>query len=163
VALARQVQLLTIVSVESKSLDTHEPLRLSLQRDGFDVPDGQLGSIDGPVSVEQEESRLLADLKNSNLASKELISKHLIDAINQFGNGKHHVAINESRSAFRGVIGETVILVGLKVGKNSASGIANEFEFLEKHNFLSRHSWRLGDFSVQEVIQVFQPRNREGF
>jgi hypothetical protein len=131
-------RLTAMAFISSKKLETHEPLRLSLQRDGFDVPDGELRAIDGPVSVEQEQSRLLADLKISKLGRKDVISKHVLDAMDLFGNGKHHAAINEGRSAFQGVIDETVVLVGLKVGSNSGGGVANQFEFLEKHGFLSQ-------------------------
>jgi len=122
---------------ESENPSTKEALRLSLQLDGFDVGKGRLRPIDGPVSAEEEKSRLLAFLKASTLGRQEVISKHLTDAEDLFSQGKHHSAIGEARSALQAIIEETVSLVEAKIGKRSGGGTKNQVEFLQRENILS--------------------------
>jgi len=122
---------------ESKSGPAKENLRRSLQLDGYEVGAGKIGSIDGPVSIEEEGSRLLRDLKASQLARQDVISKHIADAENLFSDGNHHSAIGESRSALQAVIEDTVTLLEGKTGKRSGSGVKNQIEFMAQNNLLS--------------------------
>lgn len=122
---------------ESKNPSTKEAIRLSLQLDGFEMENTNLRPIDGPVSVEEEKSRLLAYLNASKLGRHDVISKHIRDAEDLFNQGKHHAAIGEARSALQAVIDEAVILVESKTGKRSGAGTKNRIEFLEKESILS--------------------------
>jgi hypothetical protein len=131
------LRLLASVYQEAKSGSAKETLRLSLQLDGYEVGGGKIGSIDGPVSVEEEKTRLLRNLKTSRLARQQVISKHITDAENLFGDGKHHPAIGEARSALQAVIEDTVALLEAKVGKRGGGGTKNQIEFMAQHSFLS--------------------------
>ena len=129
---------LTVMAFEeSTNQSIQDAIRLSLQLDGIEISNEQLRPIDGPVSIEEEKSRLLAVLKTSNLGRKEVISKHIKDAEDLFGQGKYHPAIGEARSGLQAIIGETVTLVEAKVGRNSGGGTKNQVEFLEREKFLS--------------------------
>lgn len=93
-----------------------------------------------PISVEQEKSRLLSDLRASKLGRQDVISKHVIDAEDLFNQGKHHAAIaaiGEARGALQAVIEEVVTLLESKVASRSGSGTKNKVEFLGKLTFLS--------------------------
>jgi hypothetical protein len=122
---------------ESNSRATKENIRLSLQLDGYDVGGGQMRSIDGPVSVEEEKSRLLKDLKASRLGRQNVISKHITDAEDLFSDGKHHPAIGEARSALQAVFEEAVVLLEARVGNRSGGGTKNQIDFMAQHGFLS--------------------------
>jgi len=129
---------LTVMAFEeSRDRSTQEALRLSLQLDGFEVGKEQLRPIDGPVSAEEEKSRLLVFLKASKLGRQDVISKHLTDTEDLFSQGKHHSAIGEARSALQAVIEETVVLFESKVQSRSGSGTKNKIDFLAKQNILS--------------------------
>ena len=129
---------LTVMAFEeSKDRSTREAILRSLQLDGYDVSNAQLRPIDGPVSIEEEKSRLLAFLKASKLGRKDVIAKHLKDAEDLFGQGTYHPAIGEARSALQAIVEETVTLVEGKSGRKSGGGFTNEIDFLERENFLS--------------------------
>lgn len=131
------VRLLVSAYQEAKTRSAKESLRLSLQLDGYEVGGGNISSIDGPVSVEEEKTRLLRDLNASRLARQQLISTHITDAENLFGDGKHHPAIGEARSALQAVIEDTVGLLEVKVGRRSGAATKNQIEFMAEHTFLS--------------------------
>jgi hypothetical protein len=122
---------------ESKSRPAKENIRLSLQLDGYDVNGAKIGSIDGPVSVAEEKSRLLKDLRASRLGRQDVISKHITDSEDLFSEGKHHPAIGEARSALQAVIEETVVLLEATVSKRSGGGTKNQIDFMAQHGFLS--------------------------
>lgn len=129
---------LTVMAFEeSENQPIQESIRLSLQLDGFEVSQEKLRLIDGPVSVEEEKSRLLAFLRASKLGRQDVISKHLREAADLFSQGKYHPAIGEARSGLQAIIEETVILVEAKVGRRSGGGAKNQVEFLEKENIFS--------------------------
>lgn len=121
-----------VVTVLEKSEDarTKDTILRSLQLDGFNVPEGKLQPIDGPVSAEKEKSRLLVYLESSKFGRKVVISKHIRDAEDLFAQGKHHPSIGEARSALQAVIEETVTLLEQKLGKRSGGGMKNQIEFL---------------------------------
>lgn len=129
---------LTAKALEESETPARDGLRLSLQLDGYDLSGGEIASIDGPVSVEEEKSRLLKDLKASRLGRQSVISKHITNAEELFSDGKHHPAIGEARNALQAVIEETVVLLEAKVGKRSGGGTKNQIDFLEQHGFLSK-------------------------
>jgi hypothetical protein len=122
---------------ESKGRSAKENIRLSLQLDGYDIGDGKMISIDGPVSVEEEKSRLLRNLKASRLGRQDVISKHITDAEDLFSDGKYHPAIGEARSAFQAVIEETAKLLETKSGNRSGGGTKNQVDFMTQQSFLS--------------------------
>ncbi|MGB2625468.1 MAG: hypothetical protein WAK20_01655 [Candidatus Acidiferrum sp.] len=129
-------RLVVMVLVE-KGIPDVEAVRMSVQADGFTGAQKELVPIDGPVSVEQEKSRLLADLKVSKLGNKEVIAVHVKDAVEHFANGKHHSAIGEARTALESAIDETVILLELRHSKKSGCGTGNKIPFMEETRFLS--------------------------
>jgi len=131
------VRLTVAAYEESKSGLPKENLRRSLQLDGYEVGAGKISSIDGPVSVEEEKSRLLRDLKASRLARQDVISKHITDTESLFSEGKHHPAIGESRSALQAVIEDTVALLEAKIGRRSGGGVKNQIEFMASNGVLS--------------------------
>jgi hypothetical protein len=122
---------------ESKEQSLREAIRLSLQLDGFEVSQDKLRLIDGPVSAEEEKSRLLAFLRASKLGRQDVISRHLADAADLFSQGKYHPAIGEARSGLQAIIEETVVLVEAKVGRRSGGGTKNQVEFLEREKLFS--------------------------
>jgi hypothetical protein len=122
---------------DTKNQATKDAIRLSLQLDGFEVAAGALRPIDGPVSVNEEKSRLLAFLKVSKLGRKEVISQHIADAEDLFSQGKHHPAIGEARSALQAILDETIKLAEAKVTNRSGGGFKNQVEFLEKETVFS--------------------------
>jgi len=122
---------------ESPTREDREGIRLSLQLDGFDVSKKQLRPIDGPVSAQEEKSRLLAFLRASKLSRQDVILKHLTGAEDLFGQGKYHPAIGEARSALQAIIEETVVLVEAKARRRSGGGTKNQVEFLERESILS--------------------------
>jgi hypothetical protein len=129
---------LTVAAYEdSKSGSAKENLRRSLQLDGYEVGAGKIGSIEGPVSVEEEKSRLLRDLKASRLARQDVISQHIADAESLFSDGRHHPAIGEGRSALQAVIEDTVTLLEGRTGRPSGGGVKNQIEFMAQNEFLS--------------------------
>ncbi len=130
-------RLTVLAFVESKSQSTKERIRLSLQLDGFDVSNQELKPIDGPVSVEEEKSRLLDNLRASKLGSQKVISTHIADAERLFNEGKHHAAIGEARSALQAVIDETAVLLESKIPRRSGGGTKHKIEFLEREHILS--------------------------
>jgi hypothetical protein len=129
---------LTVMAFEeSKEQSIREAIRLSLQLDGFEVSQDNLRLIDGPISAEEEKSRLLAFLRASTLDRQDVISKHLTEAADLFSQGKYHPAISEGRSALQAIIEETVILVEAKVGRRSGGGTKNQIDFLEREKIFS--------------------------
>ena len=129
---------LTVMAfAESKDRSIRDAILRSLQLDGFDVNNEQLRRIDGPVSIEEEKSRLLAFLKASKLGRQDVVAKHIKEAEDLFGQGKYHPAIGEARSALQAIVEETVTLVEGKSGRKSGSGFKNQIEFLERESFLS--------------------------
>jgi hypothetical protein len=128
---------LVVMVLAEKDIPDVEAVRMSVQADGFTSARKELVPIDGPVSAEQEKSRLLADLKISKLGNKEVIAVHVKDAVKHFANGKHHSAIGEARTALESAINETVVLLELMHNKKSGSGTGNKIPFMEETQFLS--------------------------
>jgi hypothetical protein len=132
------VKLTAMAYEDTKSYNLiREAIRLSLQLDGFEVADGLLRPIDGPVSVSEEKSRLLAFLRASRLGRKDVISQHIADAEDLFSQGKHHPAIGEARSALQAILDETIKLAEAKVTNRSGGGFKNQVEFLERETIFS--------------------------
>jgi hypothetical protein len=119
--------------------DTEEArqLRHSLQLDGFDVSDGKTVPLDGPVSITEERSRLLANLAASAYPRKDVIAKHLKDAEDLYSAGKMHPAMGQARSAFEAGIEDTVSLVEQRVKLKAGGGLKNQIQFLSKQGFIS--------------------------
>ncbi len=132
--LAKQMlhRLTALALTEAEDASVREDVRLSLQLDGFELGTNGLRAVDGPVSVEEERSRLIASLNGCRLGRKDVISKHIADAEDLFNNGKHHSAIGEARSALQAVIEETVKLVEERTRQRSGSGTVNQVDFLAR-------------------------------
>src|SRR5271165_6940999 len=71
----QQLPRLTVLALtESKNQAIKDSIRLSLQLDGFDIGKDGIRPIDGPISIDQEKSRLLDYLKKSKLGRQDIIS-----------------------------------------------------------------------------------------
>jgi len=128
---------LTVLAFEGSGRLTKDAIRRSLQLDGFEVSNSSLQRIDGPVSVEEEKSRLLAYLGALRLSQRDVISQHVRDTEDLFSDGKYHSAIGEARSALEAVIRDVVSILESKIANRSGSGTANQIEFLCTHQILS--------------------------
>lgn len=122
---------------ESEDTPEREQLRRSLQLDGFEIADKKLRSIQGPVSISEEQNIVLTNLAASSFAQKDVIKKHLKDAEDHFSAGKMHSVIGESRSAFQATVEDAVSQVEGKVGRKSGGGLKNQIEFLTRQGFIS--------------------------
>jgi hypothetical protein len=131
------IKLTAMAMTESKDTVQKEQLRLSLQLDGVEVVDGKLQSIQGPVSIIQEQNLVLKNLALSSFRQRSVIAKHLKDAEEHFSTGKMHSAIGESRSALEASLEDAVALVEKKVGRRSGGGVSNQIEFLTREKFNS--------------------------
>lgn len=135
---ASMLKRLTALAItESGQTEEVRQLRRSLQLDGFDVEDGETIPIDGPISVVEEKSRLLRDLKASLFTQKGIIAKHLEEAEDLFSKGKMHPAMGEARSAFQAAAEDCVELMEKNTRPKSGGGFKNQVEFLTKTNFVS--------------------------
>lgn len=134
---AMLIKLTAMAMEESEESVDQERLRLSLLLDGFEVSRGKLVSVEGPVSIAKEKSRLLTNLEASAFVRKAVIAKHLQDAEDLFSDGKMHPATAEARSALQAGIEDTVSLVERKVPRKSGGGVKNQIEFLANQNFIS--------------------------
>lgn len=130
-------KLTAMAITESEETEETHRLRRSLQLDGFDVSDGKTVPIEGPVSVTEEKSRLLANLAASSFARKDLIAKHLKDAEDLFSEGKMHPAMGQARSAFEAGVEDFVALVEINTNRKAGSGLKNQIQFLSKGGFIS--------------------------
>ncbi|HWW16890.1 MAG TPA: hypothetical protein VN310_19675 [Candidatus Dormibacteraeota bacterium] len=130
-------RLTSLAASESEDLVEKEQLRLSLLLDGFEVSRDEIVSIEGPISVTKEKSRLLTNLGASLFARKKVIAKHLEDAEDLFSEGKMHPAMSEARSAFQAGVEDTVALVESKVRRKAGGGLKNQVQFLAKEKFVS--------------------------
>jgi hypothetical protein len=119
------------------SAGDQERLRLSLLLDGFEVSQAKVVSVEGPISITKEKSRLLTNLEASALPRKELIAAHLKDAEDLFSDSKMHSAMAEARSALQAAVEDTVSLVERKLSNRSGGGFRNQIEFLAKESFVS--------------------------
>ncbi len=130
-------RLAAMAITESEDTEEARQLRRSLQLDGFDVSDGKTVPIEGPISVTEEKSRLLANLAASSLPRKDIIAKHLKDAENLFSEGKMHPAMGQARSAFEAGVEDTVSLVEINTKRKAGSGLKNQLQFLSNEGFIS--------------------------
>jgi hypothetical protein len=130
------VRLIAMVLQEPGHAEVIDPLRRSLQLDGFEFTD-KLIPISGLVSADSEKNVLLLLLKQAKIGRKDVITKHIEDAEDLFTAGKYHPAINEGRNAFQAVIEEVSTLAESKFFKRSGAGLKNQVEFLEQNLVLS--------------------------
>lgn len=131
------IRLTAMAMTASKQTPAKEQLRRSLQLDGFEVNDGKVQSIQGPVSITEEQNIVLTNLAGSSFAQRDIIKKHLQDAEDHFSAGKMHSVIGESRSAFQAAVEDAVSQVEGKVGRKSGGGLKNQIEFLTRQGFIS--------------------------
>jgi hypothetical protein len=130
-------KLAAMAITESEDTEDARELRRNLELDGFDVVHGDIVPIEGPISVTEEKTRLLANLTDSSFARKDLIAKHLKDAEDLFSAGRMHPALGEARSALQAGVEDTVSLVETKTKRKSGGGFKNQIDFLAKENFIS--------------------------
>jgi hypothetical protein len=118
-----------------------EPVRRSLELDGFQVDQEKLSLIplEGVVSEKEEEDRLTTLIGQSGLPNTATILKHIKDAESLYLEGKEHASLNESRNSLQSLIddisSETDRHGGHPVGL--PGGTANRIEYLEKVGFLT--------------------------
>jgi hypothetical protein len=130
-------RLAALAITESEDTEELSQLRRSLQLDGFDVSAGKTVSIEGPISITEEKSRLLTNLTASSFPRKGVIAKHLTDAENLFSEGQMHPAMGQARSAFEAGVEDTVSLVEIKTKQKAGSGLKNQIQFLTKEGIIS--------------------------
>jgi hypothetical protein len=121
------VKLTALAYEETTNRTTKEAIRLSLQLDGFEVSDGGLRPIDGPVSVDGEKSRLLSYLSGSSLGRKDVISKHIEDAQGLFSHGHRNTAV-------RTTIRDHTSLAACPFEPEWVGGVANGHSEKEVHH-----------------------------
>jgi len=131
------VKLTAVAMEESEPTIDRERLRLSLLLDGFELSNGKIVSVEGPVNLTKEKSRLLTTLEASSFGRKAMIAKHLQDAEDLFSDGKMHAAMSEARSAFQAGIEDTVSIVESRATHKAGGGLKNQIDFLFKENFVS--------------------------
>jgi hypothetical protein len=118
-----------------------ESVRRSLELDGFRINErtGELEPFDSIVSEQEEESRVVALIKQSGIANSEVILKHLSDAQDLFVQGKDHPSINESRSFVQALIDNIGVDTHAHGGHSRGfpAGTTNRLEYLQAVNFLT--------------------------
>jgi len=85
---------------------TSEPLRRSLQLDGFDVDKANLRLVrlEGPVSAQEEEGHLKRLVKDSGVPESYVVLKHIQDAASLYTEGKYHSSLGESRNIIQALV-----------------------------------------------------------
>jgi hypothetical protein len=88
------------------TLPVGEPVRRSLQLDGFDVDVERLllVPLEGPVSVQGEEDALTRLVRKIGVLDAETVLKHLGEATDNFTSGKDHASLNESRCVIQSLV-----------------------------------------------------------
>lgn len=136
-SMLKRLTAMAMTEDSDESAGDRERLRLSLLLDGFEVSQGKMTSVEGPVNIAEEKSRILTNLRASAFARKELIATHLKDAEDHFSDNKMHSAMGAARSALQASIEDTVSLVERKVPRKAGGGLKNQIEFLAKETFIS--------------------------
>jgi hypothetical protein len=121
-----------------------DPLIRSIEHDGFsvDAKNLKLIPLEGPISHEEEESRLAQLISTSRLQNAQVIKTHLEAAVENYVSGTQatdHASLGESRTLFQAVVDG--ISEGIdKSGKATVGlpgGTANRFEYLEKNGLVA--------------------------
>jgi hypothetical protein len=123
------------------TLPRGEPVRRSLQLDGFDVDTERLllGPLEGPVSVKAEEDALTRLVRKSGILDQETMLKHLEDANSTFASGNDHASLNESRCLIQSLI-DGISVETAAQGKHSVKipgGTANRIQYLNTIHFFT--------------------------
>jgi hypothetical protein len=123
------------------TLPTGEGVLRSLQLDGFGVNKERLTlvSIEGPMSPQQEETRLTALVKSSGIPNDHVILKHIEDAQSLYADGKDHPSLNESRNLLQVLIDNISVETGSH-GKHTSKvpgGTSNRIDYLKNVNFFT--------------------------
>jgi len=123
------------------TLPLGEPVRRSLQLDGFDVDVETLWLIplEGPVSVQGEEDALTRLVRKSGVVDVETVLKHLGEATDNFTSGKDHASLNESRCVIQSLVDgiSTDTAAQQKHSTKLPSGTANRIKYLKDIGFFT--------------------------
>lgn len=132
-------RLVVLAYSELRDKGHKEEIRRSLALDGFEIslPSNEVVRIEGPISVSEEQSRIIELLWASSLRRKELIEKHLNDAAGFFQKGETRPTINEARSAFEAIVEDLVEMVEKKNDTRAAANFKGRIEYLEKTGIIS--------------------------
>jgi hypothetical protein len=115
----------------------------SLEHDGYAVDTRKvlLVKAEGPVSHEEEESRLAELLGRSGLPNIATSKKHLKDAVDQYVDGtKDHSSLGESRTLLQSLLDDistTIDKTGLTSNVKLPGGTANRLDYMEKIGLFS--------------------------
>lgn len=131
---------IAFASLSREALLVSESLLRLLQLDGFDVNKKNLTlvPIEGPVSAQEEESRLTSLAKNSGVPQSRAVLKHIEDAQSLYAEGKDHPSLNESRNLIQALIDgiSTETNTHGKHAVNLPGGTGPRIEYLSKVGFL---------------------------
>ena len=123
------------------TLPDGEPVRNSLQLDGFQVNEEnlELVPLEGPVSAQAEEDSLVVLVRGSGIANPQTVLQHIMDAHDLFLGGKYHPSLNESRNILQALIDDTSTetdrMGGYSVGLPGGTG--NRIRYLGQVGFLT--------------------------
>jgi hypothetical protein len=131
---------IAFASLSREALLVSESLLRLRQLDGFDVNKKNLTlvPIEGPVSGQEEESRLTSLAKNSGVPQSRAVLKHIEDAQSLYAEGKDHPSLNESRNLIQALIDgiSTETNTHGKHAVNLPGGTGPRIEYLSKVGFL---------------------------
>jgi hypothetical protein len=119
-----------------------EELERSLQHDGFAVDERNVRLIpaEGPVSTQEEQSRLEQLISNSALPGLTVIRTHLRDAVEHYVDGtKDHSSLGESRTLLQAVLDDVCEQIQ-GTGQSRVglpSGTKNRWKYLEDNQIIT--------------------------
>jgi hypothetical protein len=123
------------------TLTGSDSLIRSLQLDGFDADTVKLKllPLEGPVSAQDEESRLTKLVKNSGVPASDVVLKHIEDAFSLYADGKDHPSLGQSRNIIQSLIDGITESTDVN-GKHSTKlpgGTANRLGYLKVVGFFT--------------------------
>jgi hypothetical protein len=119
-----------------------EPLVRAIEHDGFSVDERNvtLVPVEGPVSHDEEESRLEELIAQSDLRESAISKKHLKDGIEQYLDGsKDHSSLGEFRTFLQSLVDSICEEIN-RIGKSKVGlpgGTANRFGYLVDNGLLT--------------------------
>jgi hypothetical protein len=133
--------LLEHLTALAATLSQGEAVGRALELDGLRVNREKLTltPADSVVSEQEEENRLVALVKQSQLPNAAAILKHLGDAHELFVQGKDHPSIGESRNLIQALIDDMSAATNAS-GAHSAgypAGMANRLDYLQTVGFFT--------------------------
>ncbi len=121
------------------TLPLGEAVGRALELDGFRVNAEKLTLVptDSVVSEQQEESRLVALVRQGRLQNEAVILKHLADAQELFVQGRDHPSIGESRNLIQALVDDISAATHASGAYSLGypAGMANRLQYLQDVGF----------------------------